>query len=208
MSKDNDIETITGVSMYAKLIRPAKSNRADIPDTWELDLLIDQKGKAVADKLGLRVRNKQGDEKMNQRYIDFVKESGLDKKGYTGEYVRFSKKTTKAVWDQARNKQKYNEDGPMFEPAQPPQIRDSAGNLIPTSDAPLLGNGSVVTVSFALTKPAMKGHGEYGGRLISVRILELVPYEAAAPTPNLGGYVHAASPADDMADDVPKFANL
>lgn len=180
----DDIFNITGISMYAKIKEPdqarvikAKDGKEIVTDSkWTVDLLLNQKGKMVAERAGVRVRNAPSDPNLNYKYVEYVTTSGLLEKGYTGEYIRITKNAEK----QARNEDgspMYNGPIPVKAPANPPRIRDSKGTDIPLEDVPLIGNGSELQVAFTPTIAPGKKHGEYGARFISVKILELVEYD-------------------------------
>jgi len=187
------VYTIDGLAMYAKIKdpEPARTYTDDsgrevvIDPQWSMDLLLNQNGKSVANKAGIRIRGGVSDPKPNPKYIEFVTQNNLLDKGYTGEYIKITKKAVK---------QDVNEDGspkykgkvPVKIPANPIKVRDSQGVEIPADAIPLIGNGSDVAVTVGPTQPVGKTFGAFGARFVALKIKELVEYKK--PEQSEGSY--------------------
>lgn len=169
----DDIYTISGKSMYARLFEPQGPGKMypDQAPRWCTDLLLDKEGIARARALGLKVKSDK------ETYTTFCQTSGLVQQGYEGDYISIKKSTIRKQYDKAAGrpvKDKFGQN--VFENAPWPKVFDSQGNEIPESTALRIGNGSDLKVSFSITKPQGAGPGNFGARLISSRILNLVPY--------------------------------
>lgn len=190
----SQIHNFTGISMYAKIKEPNKANDPKYTDAWETDLLLNEKDVKRAAALGLAVKTRDN-------YMEFCEDNGLVEKGYTGKYIKSRKYTLKSAGKMVAQpdgtevfKPLYNEDGPVKEPAKPPIVRDAKGNDIPHEDVPLIGNGSLISIGVVVTPSAAKTKGEWGSRLISVEIKELVEYE---PSTNVQEGTYEYNPKTD-----------
>lgn len=201
-------DQFTGLAMYAYLSKPRPSNNPMFKDAYEVDLLLDTRGVSEAQKKGYKVRSG------NKRYDEFITENGLAAKGYAGQYVSFKKDAIRKKYEDGNPVIKMDEKGrPVMvdgnvvfeqEPALPPRVRDSASQPIDNDDIPMIGNGSLLRV---FTTPKNGGtrasmRGEWGAKLISVTILQLVEREAYVPQSPMP----TKFADDDMDDEIPAFA--
>lgn len=202
-------DQFTGIAMYPFLKNPRISNNPMYKDAYEVDLLLDTKGVSEAQKKGYKVRSG------NKKYDEFITTNGLAAKGYAGQYLNFKKDAMRKKYEDGNPVLQLDEKGrPVFvdgqaviemEPATPPRIRDSAATVLEPSQIPDIGNGSILRV---FTSPKNGGarasmRGEWGAKLISVTILELVERPAYSPDTSSSSFV-ASAPDDD--DDIPAFA--
>jgi hypothetical protein len=180
-SKASEFKSLTGKAMYAKVFEPAypHPDYADtIPIRWTIDLLLDTAGKAKAQDMGMKFANP------NPKYLQYVRENGLEALGYDGTHITASKAIEKKAWDDVADQVKTDKSGNVIkEPAVRPRVEDSARNEIPMEAFQDKGfkicNGSEVEVVFTLTKPSVGGFGRYGARLVRTKILELKEVETS-----------------------------
>jgi hypothetical protein len=214
------LQNLTGLAMYAKIKEPGKSNNPKYDDAWEIDVLLDDTELKKAETMGHRIRE-------NDKYKKFVEENGYV--GYSGKYVTTKKSAKKAVGETIpgpdgapffkKTMDQFNQ--PVKENAAPPKVEDATGNVIPEDKVPLIGNGSKVNIVFALT-PGTKAKGDWGSRLVILKILDLIAYVPVAQDdeskPTTGSFVFdpsadtseakpvkakAKSKVDDMEDSIP-----
>lgn len=201
-------DQFTGLAMYAYLSKPRPSNNPMFKDAYEVDLLLDTRGVSDAQKKGYKVRSG------NKRYDEFITDNGLAAKGYAGQYVSFKKDAIRKKYEDGNPVIKMDEKGrPVMvdgnvvfeqEPSLPPRVRDSASQPIDNDEVPMIGNGSLLRV---FTTPKNGGtrasmRGEWGAKLISVTILQLVEREAYVPQSPMP----TKFADDDMDDEIPAFA--
>lgn len=177
-SKKSEAEYINfrGKSMYARVFEPANPPPQDPtqPPRWTVDVLIDNATKIELQGKGLRIKDS------NPRFDAFVAEQGLVEQGYDGSYVTVKKSTLRKKYNpELQEVVKDAQGAVVMEPASRPKVTDSAGNEIPESAELKIGNGSDVEVCGTITKAIMARPGNYGLRLVSTKILNLVEYQVA-----------------------------
>lgn len=180
--------TFKGKSMYARVFEPALPPPQDPtqPPRWTVDVLIDKATKTELMAKGLRIKDG------NPKYEAFVEENGLLEKGFDGSFVTVKKSTVRKAYNQAMQEPIKDEKGnQVFEPASRPKVMDTAWNEIPESANLKIGNGSDIEVCYTITKPLLARSGNYGARLVSTKILNLVEW---APAPQ-GSFVYGESGA-------------
>lgn len=169
-----DFVNITGLAMYAKIFEPSapyEGKKFRIPARWQTDILLK---KSDADELiarGLLVKDN------NDKYNRFVENQNLKEKGYLGHFIPVTKNVMKKKWDEENQMVVRDANGnDVLEPAEPPKIMDSAGNIIPETANLLVGNGSSVE-AFCKINEGKGIHGEFTARLINLTIKDLVEIE-------------------------------
>lgn len=194
MANNNEFHTVVGKAMYAKVFAPSTPSPDQvgvIPVRWTVDVLLDAAGRAQMQLLNAKITPSG----TNQKYMQFIKDNGLEEAGYDGSYIRVNKNVERKVWDADLGVVKINADGTQaIESATRPIVEDSAGNEIPYEAYEKhnfkIGNGSDVKVTFTLTGPAI---GKRNMRLVRTHILNLVKVEA----PKTGTYVYGEDSAGD-----------
>lgn len=191
--------TFRGKSMYARVFEPMGPPPQDPlqPPRWTVDVLIDNATKIELTGKGIRIKDS------NPRFDAFVAEQGLVEKGYDGSYVTVKKSTVRKQYNPALQEVVKDSTGAVvMEPAPRPKVTDSAGNEIPESADLKIGNGSDVEVCGTVTKAIMARPGNYGMRLVSTKILNLIPYIVAPQ----GTFVYGDAPAVATSEDAPAIA--
>lgn len=200
-SKKNDAEYVTfkGKSMYARVFEPMGPPPQDAlqPPRWTVDVLIDNATKIELTGKGLRIKDS------NPRFDAFVAEQGLVEKGYDGSYVTVKKSTLRKKYNPELQEVVKDASGAVvMEPAPRPKVTDSAGNEIPESAELKIGNGSDIEVCGTVTKAIMARPGNYGLRLVSTKILNLVEYVPAAQ----GTFVYGEAASESSTKQAPAIA--